>query len=400
METKTFLFTTSFYPPYHIGGDAMHVAYLAEELVGRGHEVHVLHSIDAYNLKRKATVESQDSNGVETHPCRSPFGVLSPISAYAIGKSPHVSRRFSAVVKDVSPDIVHHHNVSLLGINIMRRRGKYLNLHTAHDHWLICPRNDMLYKGNSICIDKACLGCVLASRRVVQPWRNGIRSVLKDLDRIIAPSNNLKSMLLEEFGNGISQIYNFVPEPPEHIVDLGINDYFLFVGALEEHKGIRILIDAYESSGIDSRLVIVGDGKLRSYVEKRVKNSSLKDRMAILGQVERSRLYGLYKWAKVLVLPSICYENCPLVLLEALSVGTPVLGSDIGGIQEVIRLSESGTVFQCDSSKLRDSLVDVDQDVESQRRYRRNAEESYSRWFSPNAFMTAYEREIEMRCQL
>ena len=45
--------TSTFYPPYHIGGDAVHVKYLAEELAKRGHEVHILHSIDAYNVKRK-----------------------------------------------------------------------------------------------------------------------------------------------------------------------------------------------------------------------------------------------------------------------------------------------------------------------------------------------------------
>ena len=53
METLRFLFTTSFYPPYSIGGDATHVKYLAEELAREGHEVHVVHSIDAYRAKRK-----------------------------------------------------------------------------------------------------------------------------------------------------------------------------------------------------------------------------------------------------------------------------------------------------------------------------------------------------------
>ena len=53
METLKILFPTSFYPPYHLGGDATHVKYLAEELAKKGHEVHVLYSLDAYQIKRK-----------------------------------------------------------------------------------------------------------------------------------------------------------------------------------------------------------------------------------------------------------------------------------------------------------------------------------------------------------
>lgn len=115
METKTFLFTTSFYPPYHIGGDAIHVAYLSRELVARGHEVHVLHSVDAYRLKVKEKRASTEKNdGVHVHSCKSPFGRLSPLSAYAMGRSPYV--------EEISPEVAHHHNISLLGADALRNR--------------------------------------------------------------------------------------------------------------------------------------------------------------------------------------------------------------------------------------------------------------------------------------
>ena len=52
MDSLKFLMTCSFYPPYHVGGDATHVEYLAKELAKRGHEVHVFHSLDAYKIKR------------------------------------------------------------------------------------------------------------------------------------------------------------------------------------------------------------------------------------------------------------------------------------------------------------------------------------------------------------
>ena len=52
METAKILMVSTFYPPYHLGGDAIHVKYLADELSKAGHEVHVIHSLDAYNLKK------------------------------------------------------------------------------------------------------------------------------------------------------------------------------------------------------------------------------------------------------------------------------------------------------------------------------------------------------------
>ena len=62
MESLRFVMTTSFYPPYHLGGDAVHVYYLANELAKIGHEVHVIHSIDAYNLKRSTSPSNDFDN--------------------------------------------------------------------------------------------------------------------------------------------------------------------------------------------------------------------------------------------------------------------------------------------------------------------------------------------------
>ena len=78
MDTLKFLLTSTFYPPYHLGGDAVHVSYLAEELVKRGHEVHVLHSLDAYIIKRGHTDLGRESNNVHAHVIRTPFSLAWP----------------------------------------------------------------------------------------------------------------------------------------------------------------------------------------------------------------------------------------------------------------------------------------------------------------------------------
>ena len=93
METLTFLMTSTFYPPYHLGGDATHVKYLASELVKRGHEVHVMHSLDAYNLKRSGPDNPEfPDDGVNVHTLKSPYGRLSTLKSYAGGSSDYVNK--------------------------------------------------------------------------------------------------------------------------------------------------------------------------------------------------------------------------------------------------------------------------------------------------------------------
>jgi glycosyltransferase involved in cell wall biosynthesis len=144
METLTFLMTSTFYPPYHIGGDAVHVKYLAEELAKRGHEVHILHSIDAYNVKRKKIPAQTETNGVYIRQVKTHFNYTS-YAAYFSGNSSKISKQFENLVKEIKPDVVHHHNISLLGYNLLKKQRNYRNIYTAHDYWLICQQNKTIY---------------------------------------------------------------------------------------------------------------------------------------------------------------------------------------------------------------------------------------------------------------
>src|SRR3989344_6602223 len=81
------LITNSFYPPYHVGGDATHCKYLAEALVQEGHEVHVIFSYDAYALKKAYGQKEENWNGVKVHKIKSPLKKLEPILNYLDRKS-------------------------------------------------------------------------------------------------------------------------------------------------------------------------------------------------------------------------------------------------------------------------------------------------------------------------
>ena len=393
METLRFLFTSTFYPPYHVGGDAVHVKYLAEELAKRGHEVHVLHSLDAYKAKRKSPPESVETRGVHIHSIKTHFS-LSPYIVYVLGGSSSILKRFEDLIREVKPDVVHHHNISLLGYGLLRKRGNYLNLYTAHDYWLMCQQNNLLRNGSEICDRGSCLLCSLRCRRPPQLWRHskGFRKAVENIDVLIAPSNYVKNRVLKSFNVKAITIPNFAPEPPNFIESSGFSDFFLYAGVLEKHKGVMDLINAYKEVGnkIDSKLLIVGAGGLKSKMMEIIKRSKLESKISMLEWIDRNLLYRLLRDAKALIIPSIWPENCPLIAIEALSVGTPVISSDRGGLPEIVEKIDRSLVYSS-AEELKQILLNFDKSKYPLHMIRL----VYERHFSPQAFLKKYFEVID-----
>src|SRR5437667_11918521 len=110
METLKFVMTAAFYPPYHLGGDANHVRYLAEALSAQGHEVHVEYSPAALALKRgRPDFEDGADGGVIRHPIPAATGRCQHLDAWIIGAPPSVRRPHHAIRDGVRPDFIHTH---------------------------------------------------------------------------------------------------------------------------------------------------------------------------------------------------------------------------------------------------------------------------------------------------
>lgn len=388
MGTFKFLLSTSFYPPYHVGGDAIHVKYLAEELVKRGHEVHVLHSLDAYGVKRKSFPEKAELDGVYTHTIKTHFNLSSYVT-YILGNSSLVVKKFDELINEIKPDVVHHHNISLLGYGILKKRDDYLNLYTAHDYWLICQQNNLLKNGSEICGDASCFFCALRCGRLPQLWRyrKEFKEAMRDIDVLIAPSEYVRNRLAQEINIKSITLPNFVPPPPENISSVGYSNYFLFVGMLEIHKGILNLLELFKElrREINAKLVIVGDGSLKNHIMEFIKRNSLSSFVSYAGFLDDKKLYSLYKNALALIIPSICPENAPLVALEALSVGTPVIASNNGGLPEIIGKVDRKLIFD-NLDRLKDILANFSRKEFSSQKIKHIYEQN----FSPEAYIDKY----------
>ncbi|CAG0964036.1 Glycogen synthase [Methanosarcinales archaeon] len=401
METKTVLMTSSYYPPYHIGGDAVHVKYLSEELVKLGHEVHVMFSLDGYRYKkpefRGSLKETEENNGVILHPLQSPLGKADLYLTYLLGKSSYVKKTFDNLLREIKPDIVHHHNIFFLGYDILEKQRNYTNLYTAHDYWLICQRFDLMKYGKSECKQKSCFSCTLKSKRLPQKWRSSeeFRKSIEDIDTIIAPSIFMKKRLSEWLPVKANMVHipNFVSAPKD-IKDSGYSNYFLYAGVLETHKGICNLLKIFKEHGneIDAKLIIVGKGSLKEKIMDYIFKNKLENKVIVLGWVSDEMLWSLYRDALALVIPSIWPENNPIVALEAMSVGTPVIGTDAGGIGEIIGQVDKNLIFKGDG------LEEIGIILENKTfQYKERIKKIYANCYSHEGYFNSYIKQMDVR---
>jgi glycosyltransferase involved in cell wall biosynthesis len=391
METLRFVFTNSFYPPYHIGGDANHVRYLAEELAELGNEVHVIHSLDAYRVKRKDNPHGRESRGVFLHTIKTRFS-RSAYEAYVLGTSHRVTDSFRKTVREVKPDIVHHHNITLLGYNILEKHGNYVNLYTAHDYWLICPQSNLLRNGREVCDKASCIFCGLSFRRPPQFWRYGSRfkNAINQIDTLIAPSNYLREKVACKIPVRAVTIPNFVPNPPVQVSSSGFSKFLMYAGMLEKHKGILVLLNAYKelSKQTGLKLVVVGEGALRQEIREVIRQHNLSDTVYLMRWVDRDLFYALLRDSVSLVVPSIWPENAPLVVLEALSVGTPILASNLGGLPEIVSRLDTQLVFSWEREG--DFARAISHCLSNNNQLRQKARRAYLEHFTAESYVSSY----------
>ena len=391
METLRFLMVTTFYPPYHLGGDAVHVQYLAEALAERGHEVHVEFSPAAALVKGVGSPDSEPDGGVHLHPIPSPLGGMQPLSAYLRGQSRGVSRFHNHLVEDIKPDVIHHHNISLLGRGVVSEGRAHRTFYTAHDYWLRCPRSDLFKYGRYPCDAPTCGRCALVSRRLPQLWRYGEGwKGLKGLDWAIAPSEFMRTAIEGEVACPLVTIPNFAPDSNPEVRTFPPDDYYLYVGVYERHKGLLELISAIAEAGVDTRFVFVGRGSLGRQLRKL---SDRSDNVDVMGWLQSSRLAPFYRGARGLIIPSLSYENSPLAAIEALSWGTPLLVSNRGGLGELIG-NGAGMAFEPNPADIRSALGQFEDD-EMPRTARQSARSAYETRHHPIRYLERYRILIE-----
>lgn len=394
---------TTHFPPYHLGGDAVYVKYLSEELAAKGHEVHIFHSPSAYQAIRgdmKPSKLEQVDDRITRHEVTSRSPRLDTVASLTLGTRNRAKTRFDELTKTLRPDIVHWHNTKGF-IGIPLPTGRASSIYTAHDYYAVCTRSNLLKPHGRPCVEPhGCLICNLRHGKPTPIWRAGRRRVLPmpTETKVIAPSHFMANRLGRDGIRVSKVIRNFVPDPgPPNLDSAAYRNLVLYVGLLEPHKGPQTLLKAFllSRNEHDFRLCLVGDGTLRQTLALEAKDAGVADRVSVPGPVSRDELHSLRRGALVQVIPSEWYENSPLTALEALAAGIPLVGSRIGGLPEILTPDSGASAFAPgDARDLANILRSLSEKRGKMNATRRAARRAYETSFTPRSHIEAYLDEI------
>jgi|TARA_B100000959_G_scaffold151852_1_gene159203 glycosyltransferase involved in cell wall biosynthesis len=265
---------------------------------------------------------------------------------------------FSNYLAEINPDIVHCHNFFPLLTPSIFDACKDMNIPsvlTLHNYRLICPSAMLMRNGkpwefsinhnplwtiplkiyrNSY-FGTASLAWMINYHKNKDTWKNKI-------DRIIILTQFAKKKFIEAGFSAKNLVVkpNFIPDPITSPVEK--KPFCLFVGRLSPEKGIKFLLDSWQS--IDYKLKIIGDGPLKNHVLTAGEN------VDYLGSFPNEKVKVYLQEAQFLVFPSTWYEGFPMVLVEALACGTPALVTNIGSMKEIIDDETNGLHFQFNDS--------------------------------------------------
>ncbi len=335
-----FCMITTFYPPYHFGGDGVYVYRLAEALAARGHLVDVIHSVDAYRLSHPAApeVEFQHHPNVRRFPLTTARPRIAALVTHQLGRMGSYASTYQKVFGDTRYDVIHYHNVSLMGAPELLRHGEAVKLYTAHDYWLVCPTHVLFTYNRSACTKRSCLTCTLHSQRPPQSWRYSgmLESCSRHVDRFLMSSRFALAKHRESLDLPMVLHPGFIspPTPPaDPSPPARERPFFLYVGRLEKLKGVYDLLTLFRDYRA-ADLLIVGGGSRFADLKEQARDLP---HVHFLGAMHPSALSELYRQAIGVLVPSLCYETFGLTAAEALAHGAPAIVRRIGALTEIVQ---------------------------------------------------------------
>ena len=334
---------------------------LGESLEEAGHQVQYFGMQDEKNIVGNEWglyTENMDFHSSSLKRLSYPFRIIYSMEA---------RRKIRKLIKCFQPDIVHLNNINFQitpSVIDAAWAEKIPIVQTVHDSQMICPGH-LLYQTAK---NQLCTRCVEGSKWNCIKYRCIHGSVIKSLlgtiegifydhrktyDRValyLCPSRFMEKILhtRERYRKKTQVLCNFIEQVDKNYGDK--QDYVLYFGRLSEEKGITIFLNMCRRFP-QIKFKIAGSGPMEELC-KGLKNAEF------LGLLTGETLKRTIAQAKLVVYPSLCYENCPLSVLEAISLGTPVIASSRGGVQELISQEETGILVQepFDEEALEESL--------------------------------------------
>jgi len=307
-------------------------------------------------------------------------------NALSLIHSNEAYKKLCKLIENTRPDIAHVNLIyHQLTPSIFHALKKY-NIpvvFTSHDYKVICP-NYKLYSKDEICnkcqggafyhcaINKCHKDSSLYSTLLsIESYFHKYKKSYQIADYIICPSN----FMLEQLASAgykrekLVHFPNFLTNDFLNREAVGIKDNrtLLYYGRLSREKGLDLLLDANKLVQADYILKIIGTGPEEERLKKRVEDENIKN-VIFLGFKTGDDLQREIREAKATIIPSTWHEVFGLTIIESYSVGTPVIGSNLGGVPENIIDKKTGYIFEANNAdNLKDCIEEiVNMDKESE----------------------------------
>lgn len=423
---KRVLLTVHKFFPDHRAGTEVLTLKVAQGLQRRGYEVRVVTAdppdIDARHSDGPDFAE-YIHDGIPVKVFREPVRLRGyDFSCEYV--HPGMAEAFARELDEYKPDlvhIIHAQNLSASIIDVAKQRNLPVVLYTT-DFWFVCPIVQLKLPDGSVCRGpnegaRNCVSCYTPKlfppksefaealdkrshgllNAIPSPLRDAavsgafelykakkrpsaeaatiarpgiLRGLANRADKIMVPTklmydifveNGINAELLQKVGFGIdtAPLEPYQQKTPSDTLRIG------FVGTLFEHKGVDLLIDAFQRLPDDADAVLKIYGDVNQFPEYGAELVALAQRpypnsgkIEFCGTFPNARLGEVLQNLDVLVVPSRWYENTPLVIQSALATKTPLVATDLGGLSELIHEGQNGLLFPLnDASALRNQLL-------------------------------------------
>ena len=383
-------------PPWSLGGTEIHTWTLARALAQMGHEVSVFCPAVGARADEARTI--REGVSLWRLPLPASREIEDPARQFwHTFRDTSVEGQFATFVATVDPEVVHFQHMQGVSARLpsMVSVPKVL---TLHDYWYFCANGQLVRPDHTVCQTPgqawACADCALCRvdlgrLRALRPlatlplsWRNAyLRRRLAEIDLFISPSDFCKQQyvhrgLAEErivvMENGLDAA-RLADRDDDTVALAPARPHFGFVGSLVWQKGAHVLVDAFDRLGAEGALTLYGDEAVAPEYVAALKARARHPHVRIAGRLDYQAVGHAMRAMDYLVVPSLWYENSPMVIQEAYAVGLPVVASRLGALVEKVRDRETGELFAPggveDLASVLRGLVDL---PERRQRYRHN----------------------------